>query len=72
MISQVLRTPTFTDCSEKFLCFHVKFEYRVFHKFGQAKFADGGLILGSSQVSLLSKLPLETVLDLKAVKIGSK
>jgi len=25
--------------------------YRVFHTFGQAKFADGGSILGSSQLS---------------------
>jgi len=31
--------------------------YRVFQGFGQAKFPDGGSILGSSQLSLLSKLP---------------
>jgi len=42
----------------------------VFHGFGQAKFADGGLILGSNQLSLLSELPLKTTLDL--VPIDSK
>jgi len=41
----------------------------VFHGFGQAKYADGGSILGSSKISLLSKLPLKTKLDLKVVKI---
>ncbi len=30
---------------------------RVFHGFGQAKFPDGGLVLGSSQFSLLPQLP---------------
>jgi hypothetical protein len=27
--------------------------YRAFHGFGQAKFPDGGLVLGSSQFTLL-------------------
>jgi len=27
--------------------------YRVFHRFGKAKFADGGLVLGSSQFTQL-------------------
>jgi len=42
----------------------------VFHGFGQAKFADGGLILGLRQLSLLSVLPLKTMLDLKVLKIN--
>jgi hypothetical protein len=46
--------------------------YRVFHRFGQAKFADGGWILGLSQLSLLSELPLNTMLDLRVIKINSK
>jgi len=32
--------------------------YRSFHRFGQAKFPDGGLILGSSQLTLMPQLPL--------------
>jgi len=31
--------------------------YRAFHRFGQAKFPDGGLVLGSSQFSILPQLP---------------
>jgi len=46
--------------------------YRVFHGFGQAKFAYGGLILGSSQFTLLPKLPLRMMLSLKVVKFYSK
>ena len=46
--------------------------YRVFHGLWQDKFADGGSILGSSQLSLRPKLPLKTMLDLKVVKINSK
>jgi hypothetical protein len=38
----------------------------------QAKYADGGLILGLSQLSLLSKLPLKTTIDLKVVNIDKK
>jgi len=44
----------------------------MFHGFGQAKFEDGGLILGFSQLSLLCELPLKIMLDLKVVKIDSK
>jgi len=46
--------------------------YRVFHEFGQAKFADGGLILGSSQFTQLPQLPLKMRHNLKVVKINSK
>jgi len=42
------------------------------HGFGQAKFSYGGSILGSTQIALLSQLPLKTKLDLKVVKIASK
>jgi len=41
----------------------------VFQGFEQAKFADGVSILGSSQLSLLSKLPLKTTLDLKLISL---
>ncbi len=30
--------------------FDFKCYYRSFHRFGQAKFPDGGLVLGSSQI----------------------
>jgi len=43
--------------------------YRAFRRFGQAKFPDGGLVLGSSQFSILPQLPLKTMLGLKVVKI---
>ncbi len=46
--------------------------YRSFHRFGQAKFAYGCSISGSSQFTLLPQLPLKTILDLKVVKIDSK
>jgi len=42
--------------------------YREFHRFGQAKFADGGSILGSIQFTLLPQLPLKMMLNLKVVK----
>ncbi len=42
---------------------------RVFHGFGQAKFAYGGLILGPS---LLPQLPLKTMLSLKVIKSDTK
>jgi len=45
---------------------------RAFHGFGQAKFPNGGLVLGLSQFSALSQLPPKTLLDLKEVKIDSK
>jgi hypothetical protein len=44
----------------------------VFHGFGQAKFANGALILGSSQFLLLPQWPLKTMLAIKMVKINSK
>jgi len=44
----------------------------VFHGFGQAKFADGGSILGSSQCTQLPQLPLKTKLDLKVVEMNMK
>jgi len=40
--------------------------YRVFHRYGQAKFPDGGLVLGSSQFSNLPQLPLETSAQFKS------
>jgi len=46
--------------------------YRVFHSFGQAKFDDGGLILGLRHLLLLSELPLKMTLNLNVVKINSK
>jgi len=42
--------------------------YRVFHGFGQSKFAHGGLILGSSQFTLLPQLPFKTIISLKVVR----
>jgi hypothetical protein len=44
----------------------------VFHQFGQAKFAYGGLILISSQLLLLLQLPQKMMLNSKVVKIDSK
>jgi len=46
--------------------------YRAFHGLGQAKFAYGGSVLGLNQFTLLPKMPLKMMLDLKAVKIDSK
>jgi len=46
--------------------------YRVFQRFGQAKFADSGSILGSSQFTQLPQLPEKMMLDLKKVKFDSK
>jgi hypothetical protein len=46
--------------------------YQVFHGFGQAKFADGGSILGSSKFTQLLQLPLKMTLDLKVVIIYTK
>jgi len=46
--------------------------YKAFHRFGQAKFPDSGSVLGSSQFSILPKLPPKTMLSLKEVKIDSK
>jgi len=44
----------------------------VFLRFGQAKFPDGGSVLGSSQFSVLPQLPPKMMLALKEVKIDSK
>ncbi len=44
----------------------------AFHRYGQANLAYGGSILGLSQFTLLSHLPLKMMLDLKVVKIHSK
>jgi hypothetical protein len=46
--------------------------YRAFHRFGQAKFPEGGSVLGSSQFSILPQLPLKMMLGLKVAKIDSK
>jgi len=43
--------------------------YRVFHGFGQAKFAYHGLILGLSQLILKPQLPLKKMLNLKVFKM---
>jgi len=44
--------------------------YRVFHGFGQAKFPDGGSVLGSNQFSVLPQLPPKILFDSKVVKIS--
>jgi hypothetical protein len=46
--------------------------HRAFHRFGQAKFPNGGSVLGLSQFSILPQLPQKTMLVLKVVKIDSK
>ncbi len=51
---------------------HEGFRYRVFHRFGQAKFPDSGSVLGLSQFSILPRLPVKMILGLKVVKIDSK
>ncbi len=44
----------------------------MFHSFGQAKFSDGGSILGSSQFSIMPQLPPKILLNSKVVKIDPK
>jgi hypothetical protein len=44
----------------------------VFHQFRQAKFANGGSILSSSQFSILLQLPQKMKLASKMVKIDPK
>jgi len=44
----------------------------VSRAFWHAKFADGGSILGLSQLTQLPQLPLKMTLDFNKVKIGSK
>jgi hypothetical protein len=46
--------------------------YRLFHGFGQAKFPDGGLVLGLNQFSILPQLSPKKILDSKVVKIDQK
>jgi len=46
--------------------------YKAFHGFGQAKFPDGGLVLDSSQFSILPQLPSKILLNSKVVKIDPK
>jgi len=46
--------------------------YIAFHRFGQAKFAYGSLILGSSQFLLLPQLPQKMTINLKVVRNDSK
>ncbi len=55
--------------SDEYFC---TFSYRAFHRFGQAKFPDGGSILGSSQFSILPQLPPKILFDSKVVKIDPK
>jgi len=47
-------------------------KYRAFRRFGQAKFAYGGLLLGSSQFSILPQLPQKMMLASKVIRIDSK
>ena len=51
---------------------HLYTSYRGFHRFGQAKFAYSGKVLGSSLFLLLPQLPQKTKLAFKVVKINSK
>jgi len=44
----------------------------VFHGFGQAKFLNGGSVLGLSQFSTLPQLPPKIVLNSKMDKIDPK
>jgi len=44
----------------------------VFHGFGQAKFPDGGSVLGSSQFITTARLPPKIMLNSKVVKIDPK
>jgi len=46
--------------------------HRASHQFGQAKFACGGKVLGSSRFLLLPQLPQKTKLASKVVKIDLK
>ena len=44
----------------------------MFHRFGQAKIANDGLVSGLSRFSILPQLPYKMMLDSKLVKIDSK
>jgi len=41
---------------------------KAFHGFGQAKYPDGGLVLGSSQFSILPQLPPKILINSKLVQ----
>ena len=66
-----------TECTKvKALGVNLSFSYgsfcRAFHRFGPAKFAYGGPVLGSSRFLLLSQLPQKMRLASKVVKSVSK
>jgi hypothetical protein len=46
--------------------------YTAFHRFGQAKFPDGGFILGLSQFFNTAVAASKKLLDSKVVKIDPK
>ena len=46
--------------------------YRAFHRFGQAKIAYGGLVLGLSQFSILPQLPPKIMPNSNLVKFDPK
>jgi len=46
-----------------YVCDNIRRYDRAFHRFGQAKFPDGGLILGLSQFSILPQLQLHSCLQ---------
>ncbi len=54
----------------RFLCWHPW--YSVFQGFSKAKFANGGLILSSSQFSILPQIAQKMKLASKVVKVDSK
>jgi hypothetical protein len=57
------------------LTFVVRIEvsyYKEFHRFGQAKFPNGGLASGFNQFSILPQLPSKIMLGSKVVKIYPK
>ncbi len=55
-----------------FIFFQSLYCYRAFHGFGQAKFPDGGLVLGLIQFSILPQQHQKILLDSKVVKINPK
>jgi len=65
-----LQNIVFSSNEKRANCFEIN--YIAFHGFGQAKFPNGGLVLGSSQFSILPQLPPKILLDSKVVKINLK
>ncbi len=55
-----------------FFYFHPYPSYSVFHRFRQAKFAYGSLILSLSKFLLLPQGPIKMTLDIKGVKFDLK